>query len=89
MILDVELQISIAAVDPHPRFRRSRMPRRIAERFLDDPVDVDRAVLAHAVERAGGREVCADSGLPLELLDGAFDRAGQAEVVEHTRVQPL
>ena len=65
------------------------MPRRIAERFLDDPVDVDRAVLAHAVERPGGREVRADSGLPLELLDGAFDRAGQAEVVEHARVQPL
>ena len=54
-ILDGELQVAVAAGDAHPGVRRSGVPRRIAQRLLDDAIDVDRAVLAHGIERTGRR----------------------------------
>ncbi len=84
-----ELQVAVAAGDAHPGVWRAGVPGRIAQRLLDDAVDVDRAVLAHGIERTGGDEVGLDAGLLLELLDASLERARQAEVVEHARMQPL
>ena len=61
----------------------------VAERFLRDSIDVDRAAVLDRLHRADDGERRADAGLPLELLDEHLERTLEAEVVQESGVQPL
>src|SRR5881392_665865 len=61
----------------------------VAERLLDDAVDVNREIRRDVRDRSAGGQRRPNPGLTLELLDRASEGLFQPEVVEHTRVEPL
>ena len=63
------------------------MPADVAQRFLDDAIQMDRGIRRQVPDRPAAHELRRDPMLPAELIDVPGDCLFESEVVEDDRMQ--